>query len=179
MAISTCAIVLQHRVDRVDQIAMGVERIFRLADVRALAGQPEDDQFRAQRVGDVDRPLRAVDGPAAALRIVRREAAVDAVGMFPKPGRDELGHQPFAVEHLLDLRGLLDDLGRRQVFQVRHGVVVVELDAVEAELLVHLQFLGKRHRRPHGRARRDPLPHGCSRDQTKSDNRSLASFSQA
>src|SRR5262249_21263132 len=68
--------------------------------------------------------------------------AVDGLRVFPEARGHELGEQALAVEDLLQLRGAL--LERRRVLvDVRHGVVVVKLHAVEAEFPVLAQLGGE------------------------------------
>ena len=74
----------------------------RLAGVGPLAGEPEDVILAVQLAGDVDGPLRPVEGVLAVGGSVRGEGAVDRVRVFPEPRGDELDEQPFAVEDLLD-----------------------------------------------------------------------------
>src|SRR5207244_4480763 len=91
-------------------------------------------------VGDVDGPLRALDGVAALLGAVGGVAAVDGVAVFPQAWRDELAEEALIVEHLLDLA---TGVGSRRGRQVgRADVVVVTLHAIETELLV-LADLGR------------------------------------
>src|SRR5438552_2229302 len=69
------------------------------------------------------------------------------------PRRHELAAQPLAVEQLLGLRRRLLDAGRVLV-DLRHRIIIVELHAVEAELLVLADFRRKRHLLAHRRAER-------------------------
>ena len=114
--------------------AMG---ILGLADVGAFARQPQDDVLAADGVGDVDGALAALDGVLALGGAVGGVGAVDGLAVFPQARGDELAEEPLAVEDLLDLGRRLHERLRVGVDLVgRHDVVVVELDAVEAELLV-------------------------------------------
>src|SRR5262249_27092461 len=72
--------------------------------------------------------------------------------MLPQARRDELAEQALAFEDFLDLRSASEGFGRRQVGL--DNIIVVELHAVEAEVLV-LAALGRKgdllaHRRPKG-----------------------------
>src|SRR5262249_5864525 len=74
--------------------------------------------------------------------VVRRESAVDGLGMFPQARRDELAEKPFAFQHLADLGDIpFGFLGRQAKLD---GVVIVELNAVEAEFAVFADFGGER-----------------------------------
>ena len=97
----------------------------------------------ADGVGDVDGPLGALDGVFAIAGAVGGEAAVDRLGMLPQARGDELAEEPLAVEHLLDLGDPFHRL--REIEVGRHDVVIVELHAVEAELLVFLDLGGELH----------------------------------
>ena len=136
-------VVLEDRVPGVDDPADGRLGVLGLADVGALAGQPEDVVLAADLAGDVDAPLGAVEGVLAVGGVVRGEGAVDRPRIFPEPGGDDLDEQALAVEDLLDLG---DPLERARPVEVgRDDVVVVELDGVEAELLVRLELAGELH----------------------------------
>src|SRR5438105_3873424 len=64
--------------------------------------------------------------------------------MFPQARGDELGEETLAVEDLLEPAGSL--LERRRVLvDVGHGVVIMELNAVEAEFFVLAQLGGEAH----------------------------------
>src|SRR5207248_8235457 len=82
---------------------------------------------------------RPLDRVATLGRAVGRVAAVDGLGVLPQPGRDEFAEQALAVEQFLDLGSAA--LAARRVKVGLDHVVVVELHAVEAELLV-LAHLG-------------------------------------
>ena len=140
-------VVVEHLLHGVGDALGGDDGILGFADVGAFTGEPQHDVLGAEGLGDIDGALAALDGVFAALRAVVGVAAVDGVGVEPHARRDELGGQPFAVEDLLELLGLLDDLsgGHLEVAHARHGVVVVELDAVEADLLVAGELLGEGH----------------------------------
>ena len=140
-------VVLEDRVPGVDDPGDGRLGVLGLADVGAFAGQPEDVVLAADLAGDVDAPLGAVEGVLAVGGVVGGEAAVDRSRIFPEPRGDDLDEEPLAVEDLLDLGDALLRAGPVEVG--RHDVVVVELDGVEAELLVGLEL-----------ARRTPSPCG-------------------
>src|SRR5207244_1364297 len=101
-------------------------------------------------VGDVHRPLRALDGVLALGGAVGGVAAVDGARVLPEPRGDELAEESLAFEHLLYL--LCPLLGASGVEVGPAHVVVVELHAVEAELLVLADLGGEldlaAHRRP-------------------------------
>jgi hypothetical protein len=88
------------------------------------------------------------------------EAAVDRFGMFPEPGSDELAEKSFVVEDFADLGHAFH--GGRSVKSGFDHVVVVALDAVEAELLVLADLGGKgdflANRRPKGIAASTDVP---------------------
>src|SRR5206468_463576 len=111
-------------------------------DVRAFAGQPEDEVSAAQRVADVDTALGAFDGVAALGGVVRSEGPVDRLGVLPQTGGNDLAKQPFPFEHLADLRR--PALGRLRIEVSLDDVVVVKLDAVETNLLVFADLAGER-----------------------------------
>ena len=136
-------VVLEDRVPGVDDPGDGRPGALGLADVGALAGQPEDVVLAADLAGDVGAALGAVEGVLPIGRVVRGERAVDGPRVFPEPGGDDLDEQALAVEDLLDLG---DPLERARPVEVgRDDVVVVELDAVEAQLLVRLELAGVLH----------------------------------
>ena len=61
-------VVLEDRVPGVDDPGDGRLGVLGLADVRPLAGQPEDVVLAADLAGDVDAPLGAVEGVLAVGR---------------------------------------------------------------------------------------------------------------
>ena len=67
-------------------------------------------------------------------------------------GSEDLGLEAVIVEQFLDLLRLLLPLGGGEL--IGHGVVVVELDVVEAEVLEGLQLLNEFAFRPDGRTER-------------------------
>lgn len=133
----------QHAVDGLDEILGRALAVLGFAHVGAFAGQPEHDQLGVQRMGNVDGPQTALDGVGAAGRIVGGVAAVDRARVFPEPGGHEFGDQPFAVQHTLHLFGLFRERGGVEVIQVGHGVVIVKLDAIEAQRFEQLQLLSE------------------------------------
>ena len=98
---------------------------------------------RAEGIGDVDGSSGSVAGVGSALRVVGGISSVDGARVFPESWCDELCGETLAVQLFADLLCFLGDLVGGQVVHVGHGVVVVELHGVEAELLVHAEFLGK------------------------------------
>ncbi len=94
-------------------------------------------------MGDVYGLFGSVNRIGACLGIVGGVSAVDRYGMFPKAWRDELGHQPVVVKLLPHLTGCIADLGRRQTVEIRHRVIIVELNRIEAEFLIHGQLVAK------------------------------------
>ena len=96
--------------------------------------------------------LRAVDGDLALGGAVGGVAAVDGVGMLPEARGEELAEQALVVEHLLDLGDATLRLGGAKVGG--NDVVVVELDAVEAEFLVFADLGGEGDFVADGRAER-------------------------
>ena len=111
-------------------------------------------QVRAHRGRDVDGALGAVDGPTARLGAIRGEAPVDAAGIFPQSRRDELRHQPFPLEDLLELFRFAFHFRGRLAVDVGHRVIVVQLHTLETQLLVRCQFLGKLDRGAYRRSKR-------------------------
>ena len=59
--------------------------------------------------------------------------------MLPEAGGDELGDEIPVGEFPLHRLGLLNDLRRREAFEVGHSVVVVELDPLKAEVDRHVE----------------------------------------
>ena len=127
-------IVGQQLVDGVEDALGRPDRVLGFADVGSLAGQPQNDVAAAHAAGDVHGALRPVDGVLAFGRAVGGVAAVDGAGMLPEARGQELAEQALVVEYLLNL----GDAALRFSGREFGGdyVVVVELHAVEAELLV-------------------------------------------
>src|SRR5256885_1561540 len=71
--------------------------VLRLADVGALAREPEDEYVRAENFGDVNGAERAFNRVLAMLRVVAGVGSVDGLGREPEPGRDHFGGDAFAV----------------------------------------------------------------------------------
>jgi len=63
-------VVFEHVVDGLDQSIDRDLAVLGLANVRAFAREPEDNQLRVERHGDVDGPAAAVFGILAALGVV-------------------------------------------------------------------------------------------------------------
>lgn len=82
----------------------------------------------------------SLQGIGAAPRIVGGVGAVDRARVLPQAGRDEFGLQPMGRQLPAHGRGGARDLGRRHFVEARHDIIVVELDAVEAQPLVKRQF---------------------------------------
>src|SRR5262249_55029999 len=101
-----------------------------------------DDVPAVQCPSNVDSPLGALDGIAAFGGIVGGVAAVDGLRVLPQSRRDKLCKQAFAIEDFLQLGGGLFQRAR-VVVDVGDGVVIVELDAIEAELLVFTELGGE------------------------------------
>src|SRR5262245_15308163 len=144
------AIVLEHRIDGIDDTADRRDRILRFADVGSLPRQPQHHVAAAQRVGDVDRSLGSLNSVLALPRAVGWVAAVDGPRIFPEAWRDELAKEPFAIEPLLDLADAAHGFGRPEIG--RHDIVVMKLHAVEAEFLVFPDLGGEGNVAAHRRA---------------------------
>ena len=140
---SDIRIVSQHVVDGRHDALHGHLAVFGFPNIGAFAGQPEHNQSGIQRVGNVHRATGSLSGVFPAGRIIGRVRAVYGAGIFPQSGSNELGGQPFAFKHAVHFFGLVDDLLRAEIVHLRHGVVVVELHAVESELLVHLKLFAE------------------------------------
>jgi hypothetical protein len=95
-------VVLENGVPGVDDAADGGSCAFGLADVGALACEPEYVILAADLAGDVDAAACAFERVPAIGRIVGREGSVDRAGVFPEPRRDNFGKEPFAIEDFPD-----------------------------------------------------------------------------
>ena len=125
------------------------DRVLGLADVRALAREPEHDQVGPELRSDPDCGLRTLERVGARLRVVGGEGAVDRKRMLPQARRDELRREPLVGEPPLQCLRYAADLRGREVVQVRHRVVVVELHVVETQLLVAAKLVVERPLRSH------------------------------
>ena len=134
-------IVVEHRVDRLEEALVGQLGILGFADVRPFAGEPEHDGLGADGVGDVDALLGAIPGVGAIGGAVGSVGAVDGLVGEPQTRGDELRREALVGEHRFYLGGLLLDLIRLQVIHARHDVVVMELHALEAEGAIEGEFL--------------------------------------
>ena len=123
----------------------GADRVFRLADVGAFARQPEHDVAAAERVGDVDGSLRALDGVAGArTALLDVNAPSIVLGCSHSRGATNSQNRPSPSSIFLT-RAAAFWSGGRVLVDLRHDVVVVELHAVEAELLVFAHLGGEGH----------------------------------
>ena len=98
-------VVLEHRIESLDQQFGGARSRLGFAQVGAFAGQPQHQDVGAQFVGDVDALSGTIDGVAAQLRIVAGVATVDGLRSEPQAGGDHLGHDALVVEALLQSLG--------------------------------------------------------------------------
>jgi len=88
--------------------------------------------------------------------------------MFPEPRGHEFECEPHVGELLPHRLGLAADLAGGEGLEVGHGVVVVELDPLEAERDGRLEHVVKRHLQPDGGGRRGRRPGRCSTAQWRS-----------
>ena len=139
-------IVVEHFVDDFGETLDGDAGILRLADVCTFAREPEDDQLGAEDVGDVDGFLEAVFRICAGLGIIGCEAAVNSFGIKPEARRDELCIKACAVELFTEFFGNGGYLRGSLAIDFGDGVIVMELDAVKAELLEKRKLFIKRER---------------------------------
>ena len=134
-------VVVEHRVDRLEEALVGQLGILGFADVGAFAGEPEHDGLGADGVGDVDALLGAIPGVGSVAGAIGRVGAVDGLVGEPQARGDELRGQALVGEHRLHLGGLLLYLVRLQVIHTRDDVVVMELHAFETEGAVERELL--------------------------------------
>ncbi len=119
-------------VERLGVAGQRVARVLGRGRLHALAAAPEHVDRGAELGGDVDVAHRLLDRVPADLRVVRREGAVLEHRVVEEVRRRHRADQSGLVEgRLEDLElGAPLRLGRTE----RHQVIVVEADAVDAEV---------------------------------------------
>ena len=137
-------VVVEHFIDDFGQALDGDAGILCFADVGAFAGEPEDNQLGAEDVGDVDGFFEAVLRVCAGLRVIGGESAVDGLGIKPETRGDKFRIKSCAVEFFTEFFGDGGDLRGSLAVDFGDCVVIMELDAVEAEFLEKRKFFIKR-----------------------------------
>ena len=131
-------VVIEQRIDRVENALRSGDRIFGFTDVRSFASQPENDIAGSEHVGDVHGTLGAIDRILSVVCRVGCVTAVDRMRIFPQTRGDEFGEQPFVGQEFFDFRNAVAGLVHRPFG--RNYVVIVKLHAIEAELFVFAQL---------------------------------------
>ncbi|MEY5025336.1 MAG: hypothetical protein RLZZ244_864 [Verrucomicrobiota bacterium] len=135
-------IVVEDAVDGFEDAFVGEAGVLGLAEVGAFAAEPEDERFAVEGFGDVDGFLGALPGVGAVPGVVGGVGAVDGVFGEPEARGDELGGQAGVGEGGAQCPGALLDLRGAQGVEPGDGVIVVELDPLEAELAEEGEFFG-------------------------------------
>lgn len=127
-------IVIEHGVDRFDDAFGADDGALALRAKRPFAGEPQHDEVCAQLPRDVDGAEGAPQGELSVFLAVGGEAAVHAVGIHPQAGRDEFRFEADFIQKRPYFARFRFDFLFREFVDVRHGIVVVELHGVKAEL---------------------------------------------
>ena len=141
--------------EEVERVAEPLDRFLRvLARVRlgAFASAPEHVRLGAELDAEVHRAHGLLERVRADARVVARERAVAKHRVAEQVGRRHRHAHAGIAQRLLEVANDLVALGRGRV--ARHEIVVVQVDAVRAELAELADDLRRRDGRTHGIAER-------------------------
>ena len=139
--------VLAQEVDGVAKPLDGFDRVLRRVDFCAFAPAPEDVGLRAQLHAQIHRPHRLLQGVGAHAGVVRRERAVLEHRIGEQVRRRHRHGHAGGVERLPEIPDDAIALGGGGID--RDEVVVVEVDAIGAELGEPVHRANRIERRPH------------------------------
>src|SRR5205085_6595267 len=95
-----------------DKLLRRANGVLRLTQIRPFTSQPEDDERRIERAGDIDAALGAIERVGADGGVVGGKRAVDGIRTLPEARRDEFGGEAsvgdllaHGARPLADLRG--------------------------------------------------------------------------
>ena len=96
-------VMLEDGVPGIDDSSNARPGVLGLADVRTLAGQPQNVVLAADLPSDIDAPPGPIEGILPVGGTIRRERPVDCPRILPEPGGDDLDEESLTVEDLLDV----------------------------------------------------------------------------